>query len=401
APGSGPVLIFADFEHDDAGWTNGTPHFDVTVTCTICHNTDLPAVHGNDCATCHPTPYDTIKTETWNKGCQQGGCHTSYHDESTIAHLAWENAYNSSGNDCAICHIQSSWAVTEEQCKNCHAAFAPGDVSPPTTSTDALATYVGPAKIGFSISDNGKVGVGRTFYQLDGGAVTAAGKHLFVGNDAAGQHELKFWSKDQSGNTELTQNTVYFSVVEDTAPPTTNSDAQASYSQGAVITLTATDASTLGVKNTYYSINGGAPQTGTRVEIPAASGTLSYTLTFWSEDWAGNVEAQHSVSFTVTSGNGILRLVWGDSDVNGSPCAGDPEAWADWTVYRGGFSGPVVATGSGSCPNWDGVDDVSVPVGYTYSVRVNWWDSYYGYDDQTDFPNNAVTTPGQVIRLSY
>ena len=60
APGSGPVLIFADTDHDDAGWTGPKPYFDVTVACNLCHSTDLPAVHGNDCGTCHPTPYDTL-----------------------------------------------------------------------------------------------------------------------------------------------------------------------------------------------------------------------------------------------------------------------------------------------------------------------------------------------------
>ena len=90
--------------------------------------------------------------------------------------------------------------MTQSSCTNCHAAYGPGDVTPPVTSSDALAEYIGPAEIGFSITDNGKVGVGRTFYRLDGGAVTAAGKHLFI--TAPGQHQLDFWSVDQSGNTE-------------------------------------------------------------------------------------------------------------------------------------------------------------------------------------------------------
>jgi hypothetical protein len=136
--------------------------------------------------------------------------------------------------------------------------------------------------------------------------------------------------------------------------------------------------------------------------VPATSGTIDYTLTFWSEDWAGNVEAQHSANFTVTSGNGILRLVWGDSDAPGSNlCGNDPEAWADWTIRRGSWSGPIVASGGGGCPNWDGVDDIAVQVGYTYFVTIPWWDSHYGWADESAFGNISVTTPGQVIRLSY
>jgi hypothetical protein len=400
-PGSGPVLVFADRGHDDAAWAYGqpAPHFDVTVVCTACHSTDLPAVHGNDCATCHPTPYDTLGG--WNKGCQQGGCHPAYHQESTVAHLPWEDSYDYENNDCNICH-GSGWWPSEDDCLNCHSGYSAGDVSPPTTKTNALAEYVGPARIGFSITDNNKVGVGRTFYQLDGGPVIAAGKDLFIPDDVPGQHQLKFWSKDQSGNTELAPKTVIFNIVEDNTPPTTTSNAKASYTQGAGIALTANDASTLGVKATYYQLNAGPVQSGTWVSVPATSGTIDYTLTFWSEDWAGNVEAQHSANFTVTSGNGILRLVWGDSDAPGSNlCGNDPEAWADWTIRRGSWSGPIVASGGGGCPNWDGVDDIAVQVGYTYFVTIPWWDSHYGWADESAFGNISVTTPGQVIRLSY
>ena len=91
-PGSGAVLIFSNTDHDDAGWTGDKPYFDVYVDCGICHSSDLPAIHGNDCATCHPTPYDTLGGY-WERGCQQGGCHTEYHSESTTAHLPFEDAY--------------------------------------------------------------------------------------------------------------------------------------------------------------------------------------------------------------------------------------------------------------------------------------------------------------------
>jgi hypothetical protein len=266
------------------------------------------------------------------------------------------------------------------------------------TTTNAQAAYNGPAEIDFSITDNGKVGIGRTFYQLDGGTVTVA-SHVIV--TAPGPHQLDYWSKDQSGNTESAPNTVLFTVAADTTPPTTTSDARATYSQGAVIMLTATDASTQGVKNTYFSLNGGPTQTGTSVSIPATSGTIAYTLTFWSEDWSGNIESTNSVSFTVTSGSGTFRLVWWDCDVYPSQAPGGND-WANWTVRRGGPSGYVVASGSGASPNWSGINDVPVQFSPdSYFVRVTWWDSVYGNYEITDFPNVYVTSPGQVVRLSY
>ncbi|MEJ2200012.1 MAG: hypothetical protein P8X63_03215 [Desulfuromonadaceae bacterium] len=397
-PGSGQVVIFPDNAHDSAGWTGDKPYFDVTVECNVCHASDLPAVHGQDCETCHPSPYDTLG-QLWNKGCQQGGCHPFYHQDSSKAHLPFEDPYQGPGeNDCDRCHLPYAGAVVQANCLNCHASYGVSDVSPPVTSANLLNEYVGPAKIDFSITDNGgKVGLGRTFYSLDSGPVIAAGKNLLV--TAPGSHNLEFWSMDQSGNTEAAPTYATFNIVADTTPPTTSSDAQASYSEGAVVTLTATDASTLGVKNTYYRLNGGASYVGTRVTIPAVNG--NYTLAYWSEDWSGNIEAENSVNFTVTVtpvNYGTLKLVWGDSDASGSPCGIDPDAQANWVVKNGTNT---VATGAGICPDWSGVDSLVVPTSSTrYLIIINWWDSYNEDWEQTTFAVD-VTVPGQEIRLSY
>ncbi|MBI5441689.1 MAG: hypothetical protein HY900_10840 [Deltaproteobacteria bacterium] len=394
SPGSGSVALFPDDGHDDAGWTGQKPYFAVPVDCTLCHHTDLPLVHGGNCGTCHPTPQSTLGT--WAKGCQQGGCHESYHDYSFDAHGPFEDAYSET-NDCHRCH-QADWSVGQSNCLNCHAATASAYTAAPETTASVQPTYIGPAKIDFSITVNGKVGLGRTFYKLDGGATQAAAKSLFV--SAVGSHTLEFWSLDQFGSAEADHHTESFTVVGDSAPPATTSNARATYYQGARITLTASDASTLGVKATYYRVNGGDVQTGTDIVIPAANGTIAYTLTFWSEDWSGNVEGAKTATFTVTSGSGTIRLVWGDSDLTGSPCSGDPEAKATWTVWRID-TGAVVATGSGGCPNWSGVDDVAVPPSTAaYAVGIDWWDSWEGYYDQTLFYDVYVTA-GQVVQLNY
>lgn len=393
-PGSGTVVIFDDNGHDDAGRVGESPYFGVTVNCTLCHDTDLVIIHGSNCATCHPSPRNTF--DTWNKGCQQGGCHTSYHQASAQVHQPFEN----SANDCSLCHKDwTEQSVTQAQCLNCHATNASGDTAPPVTSTNALNVYNGPAKIDFLITDNGKVGLGTTFFKLDGGQVTA-GSQLFV--NTAGSHTLEFWSIDQAGNVESPAHTVSFDVVIDTTPPTTISNAQSSYNQGGVITLSATDDSILGVKATYYRLDSGAVQTGTSVTVPTTGGIHTYTLEFWSEDWAGNVEPPKSASFTVTSGTGTIRLSWSDSDIYGSPCSGDPDANAAWTIRKGSWSGPVVASGYGGCPNWSGVADIAVQAGSTpYFVTVDWWNSYEEFDDQTTFANVLVTTPGQTVVRKY
>lgn len=401
-PGSGTVALFADTDHDDAGWRGEKPYFAVSVDCSTCHVNDLRNIHANDCFTCHTTPYYISLQGNWQGGCQQGACHTVYHADSTTAHLPWENAYNDSGNDCTTCHDQYSWEVQQTNCLNCHAAPWDGYNIKPETFADVMDSYIGPAWIKFSIrakNNNDTVRIGRTYYRLDDGPEAGA-MELFV--TTPGSHVLEYWSIDQAGSVENPHKTTTFTIIADEEPPTTVSNARDIYSQGAWISLSATDNSTLGVKETYYSINGGPTRSGTTVYIPPTSGTLDYTLTFWSEDWAGNAEPGQQADFTVTSGTGTLRLVWWDSDLNGSPCTNDPEASASWTIRRDSWWGPVVATGSGGCPNWSGVDDVAVQVGpRPYFVRIDWWDSYYGYDDQTDFANISVTKPGQVVRLNY
>jgi hypothetical protein len=218
-----------------------------------------------------------------------------------------------------------------------------------------------------------------------------------------GAHSLEYWSMDQAGNVELSRNWVYFTVSEDTEPPSTTSDARASYTFGGTITLTATDNSTLGVKNTYYRLNDGPTETGTKIEIPATNGTVEYTLTFWSEDWSGNIETAKSVNFTVNSDSGTIRLVWRNSDVTGSPCTSDPEAKARWTVRVDNWWGRIVRSGSDGCPNWSGVNDMTFAIGPTeYLVIVEWWDSEWdSYTDEDGHFKVKVTTPGEVIRLSY
>ena len=88
----------------------------------------------------------------------------------------------------------------------------------------------------------------------------------------------------------------YF-IIDGTAP-TTTSDAQATYTDSATITLTAVDnADGSGVDATHYVLDGGAEATGTVVTVSTLG---SHTLEFWSVDVAGNVETPHTtVSFTI------------------------------------------------------------------------------------------------------
>jgi hypothetical protein len=86
-------------------------------------------------------------------------------------------------------------------------------------------------------------------------------------------------------------------VVADTTAPVTASDAVGSYVSMAAINLSATDAGS-GVANTYYTVDGGTQMTGTAIAVSTLG---SHTITFWSVDVAGNVEAPKTATFTVTA----------------------------------------------------------------------------------------------------
>ena len=388
SPGSGWVTLFEAGDHDSAMTGDGA----VYVACSQCHGTELGAIHGDQCSTCHPSPYDTLGT--WSGGCQQGGCHTTYHADSSTAHFSVDS-------ECDECHTGPGYSVPPTSCANCHAGVSGGDTTPPVTTSDAQASYVGGASITFSITDNGLVGVGTTFYKVDGGA-TQSGSRAVV--SAAGAHVLEFWSVDQAGNVESPHKTASFSVAADTTPPVTTSNAQATYTGNANITLTATDNGSAGVMATYYRLDGGPVQTGTFLTVPrVGSNPQPHTLAFWSEDYAGNVEATKTVNFTIV-GTATVRLVWWDADVNPAHAPGAGE-WADWTIRVGGPSGPIVSTGHRVGP-WSGVDDIVLPVSATpYRVYVyyQYWDPGAGFYDQdsTTFPSVLLNTPGTVTRLQY
>lgn len=393
-PGSGDVLVFYKEDHEPSLPPAGDRV--VNADCSICHNTDLKEIHDNNCSFCHPTPYDTLQPQ-WNGGCQQGGCHTIYHEDASDSHWAVDD-------QCTQCHGPSFSTPTASRCQNCHNIFNNNDTVPPVTTSNVQASYIGQARIAYSITDSGKVGIGTTYSIVDGG-VPQAGSTITI--TETGSHSLVFWSVDQAGNIEAQHPPVDFTIAVDTTDPVTTSNANqgGEYDRNVTFTLTATDNGTYGVKTTHYTINGGTVQTGNSVGIAALFGENSYTLQFWSEDWSGNVETPSPpVTFKVFGGTVTLKLVWGDSDITGSPCSGDPDAEAEW-IIRHPTRG-IVAQGSAGCypaDTWSGVNDVIVPVSISpYTVTIDWWDKDQGFMEQTYFPSIEVKThAGEVIRLPY
>ena len=161
---TGGVALFPDTGHDPAGRQGTKPYFSVLVNCILCHDNDLLNIHAQNCATCHPNPYEELGGP-WDGTCSQGGCHNTYHGDVFAAHQPFEDLA-APLDQCLLCHnpdsgnqLPTDWAVTQQNCLNCHAEYM-ADTTPPVTTSDAQALYEGGAVIKFSITDSGRVGIG-------------------------------------------------------------------------------------------------------------------------------------------------------------------------------------------------------------------------------------------------
>ncbi|WP_413674775.1 OmpL47-type beta-barrel domain-containing protein [Massilia cellulosiltytica] len=96
-------------------------------------------------------------------------------------------------------------------------------------------------------------------------------------------------------------------AADTTAPSTTATAPQGMVTTDATITFAATDnQGGSGVAATYYTVDGGARQTGNTVTL-TTSGT--HTVSYWSTDWAGNTEQAHAVTVSIDKSADVTSSV--------------------------------------------------------------------------------------------
>jgi hypothetical protein len=99
-----------------------------------------------------------------------------------------------------------------------------------------------------------------------------------------------------------------------TAPVTTDNAPQGWVNKDTTVNFNAVDGSS-GVQATYYRVDGGAQQTGSSVTL-TTEGT--HTLVYWSVDWAGNVEQQHTATVKIDKTAPVTVATVNPSAPNGS-----------------------------------------------------------------------------------
>jgi len=204
------------------------------------------------------------------------------------------------------------------------------DRTPPTTTAAVPAPlpsgwYAGQVSVSLTGHD-ALSGVAATSYRVDGGpAQSYAGPFSF---GVKGEHTISFWSVDNAGNVQDSTGSITLRI--DGNPPATsviNPISPASgwfVTSGIPVAFAAGDAES-GIAATYYTIDGGAAQVYGD-PFTASLGTRSHTISFWSVDNAGNVEAAQAA---------LVRVDTVPPTILGSPSPGpNANGWnnADVTV---------------------------------------------------------------------
>jgi hypothetical protein len=250
----------------------------------------------------------------------------------------------------------------------------PPDVTPPTTTSNAVALYYRPSTIALTAVDNpGGWGVASTYSKLDNG-MQLTGTNPSTGG--SGPHTLEFWSVDAASNIETPHKLASFTVATDTIAPTTVSNAVPSYTGTATVTLTATDNTNgWGVAGTFFTVDSGTQQTGTTIVVkPPVGAPVPHSITFWSADLAGNVEAGKTATFTVQGAPATMSY----SGI--TPVEGAMLGVSNPTVSITGVALSAIANVTAMV---DGIPYIpAITPGGGYTVSQGYWDGgYYGEDE--------------------
>jgi hypothetical protein len=159
--------------------------------------------------------------------------------------------------------------------------MAPVVTGTPTTSPNALGWYHGDVTVHWDCSD-----------VLSGIAADACPADSTIGSE--GDNLSATASVSDKADNPAT-GTVSGIKIDRTAPSTDISAPSGWHNTAATVTLLATD-NLSGVATTYYTINGGSPQSGTSVPFNEEG---SYDLEAWSVDNAGNVESHKSAQVLI------------------------------------------------------------------------------------------------------
>jgi hypothetical protein len=152
--------------------------------------------------------------------------------------------------------------------------------------------------------------VNYTMYKLDTGTWQYYTIPFVVSED--GEHTVYFYSVDFAENIEPEKSSIFTIQSPDTTPPVTTYILDGIMEGGVYITdvtvtLTATDDMS-GVNYTMYKINNGIWTTYVEPFVISENGT--YTIYFYSVDYAENIETENTRTFTIQLSDVVLKTAF-------------------------------------------------------------------------------------------
>jgi peptidoglycan/xylan/chitin deacetylase (PgdA/CDA1 family) len=197
--------------------------------------------------------------------------------------------------------VPDEGTFTDSGTGSCHDGPTPPDTTAPTT---AVACNGAPCSGGWygsglqatlQATDNtGGSGVSKTYYTTDGTSPTTASAVYTGALTLTSTTTLKYFSVDKAGNPEAVKTQL---VQVDGLPPTTTAQCNGGacstgwYATTPTVTLPATDTGGSGIAATYYTTDGTAPTTSSKVYTAGISVAATTTVKYFSVDKAGNAEA--------------------------------------------------------------------------------------------------------------
>ena len=332
--GSGDIVVFPPGSAHDV-----TP-LSVTENCTTCHAASLVTQHASRCDLCHQGANPAAPLiGTWDKTCTASGCHTAVHASGPA--INHDGMYWNSSASCNQCHDTSGgYPGPVYSCSVCHdpsyTIGAVGDHQPPTTTSNAVATYVGGGSIHLTATDAGTSGVSVTWFSFNG-TDWSLGADVSFGAPTSGStsRTLQFYSVDHGRNAEAIQSVTFTVQAAMPAAPSAPTGISAAAGNAQVtITWTAGTGSTSSLIR--YGTTSGVytatidPATSPRTITGLTNGTPIY-FQVGAKNAGGTT--WNSTQYTVTPVQSLPSAPTGIS-----AAAGDAQATITWTAGTGSTS---------------------------------------------------------------
>ena len=165
----------------------------------------------------------------------------------------------------------------------------PDTAAPITTVNPVGGNYTEKISVTFSVNE-----AATTYYTTDGTEPTASSEVYDKPFEISSTTTVKYFSVDKAGNSEKVNTVVYNVNIDTTAPTTTVTPDDGSYTSEITVSFSTDEAAT-----TYYTTDGTEPTTSSEVYDEPFSISSTTTLKFFSVDAFGNKENIKTVIYNI------------------------------------------------------------------------------------------------------